>query len=149
RGYRYAAAFMSSKPGAGINHKEYGVTSEGLNVFLDNMLRNLGINPKHERFTVKITGGPDGDVAGNELKILHREYRENARVVAVADGFGAAYDPEGLAWKELLRLFKEGKPIAEFSAKMLSRREGSFVIKADTAENIRVRNNLHFTAKAD
>ena len=29
RPYRYAPAFMSSKPGEGINHKEYGVTSEG------------------------------------------------------------------------------------------------------------------------
>jgi glutamate dehydrogenase len=154
RGYRYAAAFMSSKPGAGINHKEYGVTSEGLNVYLDNMLRHLGINPKTDRFTVKITGGPDGDVAGNELKILHREYGENARVVAVADGFGAAYDPDGLNWKELLRLFKESKSIAEFDPKALSKRApqgalGAFVIKADTAENVRTRNNLHFTAKAD
>jgi glutamate dehydrogenase len=149
RGYRYAAAFMSSKPGAGINHKEYGVTSEGLNVFLDNMLRYLGINPKTDRFTVKMTGGPDGDVAGNELKILHREYGEKARVVAIADGFGAAQDPDGLNWKELIRLFKEGRPIADFNPKLLSGREGSFVIKADTAENIRIRNNLHFTAKAD
>lgn len=149
RGYRYALAFMSSKPGAGINHKEYGVTSEGLNVFLDNTLRHLGIDPKKERFTIKMTGGPDGDVAGNELKILHREYGENCRVIGIADGFGAAYDPEGLAWKELLRLFKEGKSIAEFSAKALSKREGSFVIKADNAENIRIRNNLHFTAQAD
>jgi len=149
RGYKYALAFMSSKPSAGINHKEYGVTSEGLNVFLDNTLRNLGIDPKRKKFTIKMTGGPDGDVAGNELKILHREYDENARVVAIADGFGAAYDPDGLAWKELLRLFAEGKPIADFNAKFLSKREGSYVIKADTAENVRTRNNLHFTAKAD
>ncbi len=149
RGYRYAAAFMSSKPGAGINHKEYGVTSEGLNVFLDNMLHYLGINPKTDRFTIKMTGGPDGDVAGNELKILFREYGEKARVVAVADGFGAAADPDGLNWKELLRLFKEGRPIADFNAKLLSQRDGSFVIKADSAENIRIRNNLHFSAKSD
>ena len=149
RGYRYAAAFMSSKPGDGINHKEYGVTSEGLNVFLENMLHNLGIDPKKQRFTIKMTGGPDGDVAGNELKILHREYGENARIVAIADGFGAAHDPDGLNWKELLRLFKEGGAISEFNPKLLSNREGAFVIKADTAENIRVRNNLHFTAKAD
>ncbi len=149
RGYRYASAFMSSKPGAGINHKEYGVTSEGLNVFLENMLRNLGINPRTDRFTVKMTGGPDGDVAGNELKILHREYGENARVVAIADGFGAAYDPDGLNWKELLRLFTEGRSIAEFNPKALGHREGCYAIKADTAENVRTRNNLHFTAKAD
>lgn len=149
RGYRYAAAFMSSKPGAGINHKDFGVTSEGLNVFLENMLGHLGINPRSDRFAIKMTGGPDGDVAGNELKILHREFGENCRVVAVADGFGAAQDPDGLAWKELMRLFQEGRPISDFNPKMLSRRDGAFVIKADTAENVRVRNNLHFTAKAD
>ena len=149
RGYRYASAFMSSKPGAGINHKEYGVTSEGLNVFLENMLRHLGINPREQRFTIKMTGGPDGDVAGNELKILHREYGENARVVAIADGFGAAHDPDGLAWSELLRLFKQGKSAADFNPELLSGGEGAFVIKADTAENIRIRNNLHFTTKAD
>ena len=67
RGYKYVAAFMSSKPGEGINHKEFGVTSEGVNVYVDNTLRFLGVDPKKERFTVKITGGPDGDVAGNEL----------------------------------------------------------------------------------
>ena len=148
RGYRYAAAFMSSKPGAGINHKEYGVTSEGLNVYVDNIVRYLGIDPTKQVFTVKITGGPDGDVAGNEMKILHREYGENARVVAVADGFGAAYDPKGLAWSELLRLFKAGEPIANFSAKQLSGKD-AFVIKADTPENMRTRNELHFKVPAD
>lgn len=149
RGYRYALAFMSSKPGAGINHKQYGVTSEGLNVYLDNTLRYFGINPKKDRFTVKMTGGPDGDVAGNELKILHREYGENCRVVAISDGFGAGYDPDGLNWKELLRLFKEGKAISEFNPKLLSKRDGAFVIKAEGSENIRTRNNLHFVTKAD
>jgi len=148
RGYRYAAAFMSSKPDAGINHKEYGVTSEGLNVYVDNIIRYLGKDPTKEPFTVKITGGPDGDVAGNEMKILHREYGENARVVAVADGFGAAYDPNGLAWPELMRLFKAGEPIANFSAKCLSGKD-AFVIKADTPENIRTRNELHFKVPAE
>ena len=148
RGYRYAPAFMSSKPGAGINHKEYGVTSEGVHVFVHNMLNYLGINPYKERFTVKITGGPDGDVAGNELCILHREYGENPRVVAVADGFGAAYDANGLAWDELLRLVKSGLSIAEFSKAKISSKDG-FVIKADTTENIRIRNELHSRTKAD
>ena len=61
---------MSSKPRAGINHKEYGVTSDGVNVFLDTALRRaLGIDPTTTPFTIKMTGGPDGDVAGNELKI--------------------------------------------------------------------------------
>jgi glutamate dehydrogenase len=149
RGYQYARAFMSSKPGDGINHKEYGVTSEGVNVYADHMLRFLGINPNKEVFTVKMTGGPDGDVAGNELNILYREYGENARVVAIADGFGAAYDPKGLAWKELLRLFKESKSISEFDKTKLSDSKDAYVILADTPENVRKRNELHFKTLAD
>lgn len=149
RGYQYANAFMSSKPKDGINHKEYGVTSEGVHVFVDNVLKFLGIHPKKQRFTVKMTGGPDGDVAGNELRILYREYGENARVVAVSDGFGAAYDPEGLAWTELLRLFEEGKSIAEFRVEALSQGGHAFVKKADTRENIQIRDNLHATVYAD
>lgn len=148
RGYPYAAAFMSSKPGAGINHKEYGVTSEGINVFVENMLRFINIDPRKQRFTVKMTGGPDGDVAGNELKILHREYGEHARVVAIGDGTGAAFDPEGLDWTELLRLFKQGLGIAEFQ-KSLLHGHGSFVVKADTPENMKIRNELHATVQAD
>ena len=37
---------MSSKPGDGINHKQYGVTSEGVNVYVDHMIRFLGIDPE-------------------------------------------------------------------------------------------------------
>lgn len=149
RGYRYPNAFMSSKPGAGINHKEYGVTSEGVNVFLDNLLGELGIDPTKESFTIKMTGGPDGDVAGNELKILHREYGENPKVVAVGDGSGCAYDPEGLNWQELLRLVEEGLPILDFNKDCLSSQDNAFVIPADTPENVRMRNTIHATVKAD
>lgn len=149
RSYRYARAFMSSKPSDGINHKQYGVTSEGLNVYVDNALHFIGIDPKKQRFTVKMTGGPDGDVAGNELKILHREYGENARVVAIADGFGCASDPEGLAWPELLRLVREGLSICEFKPEHLSKSKDAYVIRAETREEIRTRDSLHFVADAD
>ena len=149
RGFPYAEAFISSKPGAGINHKEYGVTSEGLHVFVDHTLRHLGINPEKQIFTVKMTGGPDGDVAGNELKILHREYGDNAKIVAVADGYGAAYDPEGLSWTELLRLTEGGLSICKFSQDKLSGHPEAWVVYADTRENIQKRNNLHAAAIAD
>ena len=57
RGYETPNAFMSSKPLSGINHKEYGVTSEGVNTYLDVALREvLGINPSQNAFTVKMTG---------------------------------------------------------------------------------------------
>jgi glutamate dehydrogenase len=64
RKYPIPAAFMSSKAQAGINHKTYGVTSEGVVVYLDTAMRNvLNKDPYKEPFTVKITGGPDGDVS--------------------------------------------------------------------------------------
>ena len=148
RGYDTPAAFMSSKPRAGINHKEYGVTSEGVNVYLDVALRHvLKIDPKQEPFTVKITGGPDGDVAGNGLKILYREYGDNAKVVGIADGTGCAEDPNGLDWNELLRLVKNNLPIDQFDPTKLG---GSGVMhKVDTEEGVKARNSMHNRVKAD
>jgi len=57
RGYSMPSAFMSSKPRAGINHKEYGVTSEGVAVFLGEALRAIGIRPAEEPWTIKLTVG--------------------------------------------------------------------------------------------
>jgi len=121
RGYGTPPAFMSSKPKAGINHKEFGVTREGVNVFLDVALREtLGIDPTKDSFSVKITGGPDGDVAGNEMKILFREYGENVKVVGVADHSGCAEDPDGLDHDELMRLFDEALCISNFDTSKLN-----------------------------
>ncbi|KAL3776735.1 hypothetical protein HJC23_005396 [Cyclotella cryptica] len=148
RGYDTPAAFMSSKPRAGINHKEYGVTSEGINVYLDVALRHvLKKNPKEESFTIKMTGGPDGDVAGNELKILHREYGENAKVVGIADGTGCAEDPNGLNWAELLRLVLNNLPIDHFDPLKLG--DGGVVHKVDTESGVKARNNMHNRVQAD
>ncbi len=141
RGYPYARAFMSSKPNDGINHKEYGVTSEGVYVYLINMLKHLGINPHKDSFSIKMTGGPDGDVGGNLLKILYRELKETPRILTISDGFGAAYDPAGLNWPELLRLFEEGKSISEFNPALLSSKK-AFVIPADSPEHINIRNTI-------
>ncbi|NBX17664.1 MAG: hypothetical protein EBR09_09885 [Proteobacteria bacterium] len=149
RGYKYAYAFMSSKPDFGINHKTYGVTSEGLNVYLDNTLQYLKLNSPQSTFRVKMTGGPDGDVAGNELKILHREYGERAKVVAVGDGYGAAFDPNGLNWDELLRLVRENKSIVEFNKSKLGSDTKAFVISADSKENIKTRDNLYANVEAE
>src|SRR5690606_5660747 len=95
------ATFMSSKPGAGINHKAYGITSEGITVYLEVALRQAGIEPKTDPFTVTLTGGPDGDVAGNQIKILLTRYPKTARVVGIADGSGVAEDLDGLNAQEL------------------------------------------------
>ncbi len=149
RGYRYAWSFMSSKPEFGINHKEFGVTSEGVNVYLANVLEQLGLAGTGKTFRIKMTGGPDGDVAGNLLKIVHRDYGDRARIVAIADGLGAAYDPAGLDWPELLRLEREGLSIVRFGESCLSAGSKAFVIAADSRENIKVRDNLYATVEAE
>jgi glutamate dehydrogenase len=142
RGYDTPAAFMSSKPKAGINHKEYGVTSEGVNVFLDVALKRvLGIDPKKESFTIKMTGGPDGDVAGNEINILIREYGDNAKIVGIGDHSGCAEDPQGLNHDELLRLFHEELCISNFDLSQLS--SDGILHTCDTEEGIKARNTMH------
>jgi glutamate dehydrogenase len=147
RGHKLAAAFMSSKPGAGINHKEYGVTSEGVAVFLDVALRAVGIDPRAQDFTVKLTGGPDGDVAGNMLKILHREYGARAKVVGIADGSGALEDPDGLDHDELLRLVHASEPVGAFDPTKLSPR--GKLTRVEAPEGVRMRNTLHNRVVAD
>lgn len=148
RGYRWPQAFMSSKPRSGINHKRYGVTSLGVLEFADAVLREAGIDPDTRPFTVKITGGPAGDVAGNALVQLIRRYGERVRIVAVSDGHGAAFDPDGLDHGELSRLVREGRNIASFSPIRLTGRD-AFVQGADTPEGARIRATLHNTVTAD
>ena len=92
------------------------MTSEGVNVFLDVALRQvLGLDPTRDSFTVKMTGGPDGDVGGNELQILMREYGDNAKIVGIADHSGCAEDPDGLNHDELQRLVRSSQCIARFA----------------------------------
>lgn len=148
RGYPIPAAFMSSKKMNGINHKEFGVTSEGVVVYLDVALRNvLNINPHKDPFTIKITGGPDGDVAGNLIRILYREYGENCKVVGIADGFGCAEDPNGLDSTELLRLVHESLPITSFNRSKLSK--SGCMMDISTEEGLGMRLTMCFRVKAD
>lgn len=147
RNYPMASAFISSKPDTGVNHKEYGVTSEGVTVFLEEALNFVGIDPRAQPFTVKLTGGPDGDVAGNEIKILQREYGDNARIVLVSDGSGFASDPNGLNGGELVRLVSSSLPIARFDRSKLSP-EGELV-PLDAPDGVRRRNLAHNHVVAD
>jgi glutamate dehydrogenase len=148
RGYAWPSAFMSSKPGAGIAHKEYGVTSEGVIVFAHELLLTLGIDPRSQPFTVKLTGGPAGDVASNVIKILIREYGDNARIVAMTDGHGAVYDPDGMDHGELLRLIAAGGRTSGFDASRLTG-EGAFVVSTQDPDGTQIRNDLHNLVTAD
>ena len=137
---------MSSKPGAGINHKEFGVTSEGVAVFVERALREVGLDARKDAFRVCLVGGPDGDVAGNLLKIMQRDW-PSARVVGVADGSGYAEDPEGLDGNELRRLVEASAPIASFDSKLLGNR--GTLRPADDGDGAALRDTMHFRVDAD
>ncbi len=130
RGYKPGSAFISSKPGIGINHKEHGVTSLGVNVCMHEVLKYLGINPEKDSFTVKMSGGPDGDVAGNQMLNLKKFYPNTAKLLATIDVSGTIFDPEGLDLNELESLFKQEKPIGDYPPDKLH--EGGFLL--DTRE---------------
>ncbi|TWJ32627.1 NAD-glutamate dehydrogenase domain-containing protein [Geobacter argillaceus] len=102
RGYLLGNGIMSSKR-IGINHKEYGVTSTGVMTFAEITMEALGIDIRTEPFSVKFTGGPNGDVAGNALRIL-LERCPQAKIKLILDGTGAIFDPEGLDREEVGRL---------------------------------------------
>jgi len=147
RGYAMPSAFMSSKPRAGINHKEYGVTSEGVAVFLREALNAIGLKPTQEPWSIKLTGGPDGDVAGNMLKILKRDYGTNVRVVGLADGTASAEDPDGLPMDELLRLFHSSLPLSALDPAKLG--TNGLLALTDTPAGVAARNTMHNRVVAD
>lgn len=125
-GYRLKGAFISGKPSVGINHKEYGVTSSTVNVFMHEILKYLNIDPEKEPFTIKMTGGPDGDVAGNQILNLKRFYPHTAKLIALTDVSGTIFDPEGLDLNLLAELFHSSKSICYYDANKLH--EGGFLL---------------------
>lgn len=129
-GYKPGGSFISSKPGAGINHKEYGVTSLGVNVYMEEVLKYLGIDPYKERFTLKMSGGPDGDVAGNQILNLHRFYPKTAKLLALTDVSGTIFDPEGLDLEILAQFFKDAKSVRFYPPQKLS--PGGFLLDLST-----------------
>jgi glutamate dehydrogenase len=139
-GYKPASAFISSKPHVGINHKRYGVTSLGVNRCMAEALSFVGIDPTTTTFTVKMAGGPDGDVAGNQIRNLLHYYQASCRLLTLIDISGVIYDPKGLDLAYLEKLFFENKPIRFYPPEMLSdegflldmqseRREGVHIVK--------------------
>ena len=75
------------------------------------------------------------------MRILDRDYGRNAVIVGVGDGSGCGEDPEGLDHAELLRLFKEGLPIASFDKRKLSPK--GRVVSVDEPEGAQLRNTMH------
>lgn len=102
RGYILGIGIISSKR-VGINHKEYGVTSTGVVKFAEITMAEIGINIRTDQFSVKFTGGTNGDVAGNALRLL-LERCPGVKISLILDGTAALYDPEGVDHAELRRM---------------------------------------------
>ncbi|MFA6816448.1 MAG: NAD-glutamate dehydrogenase domain-containing protein [Lentisphaeria bacterium] len=140
KGYTLGAGIISGKPENGMNHKHYGVTSFGVHQYLLRMLKYLKIDPEKDDFSIKISGGPFGDVAGNEMKILNAKNASGEflmpklRIVAITDGPAAVYDPAGLDREELSRLIHQ-KNLDEFDYKKLKGDGASMIFSKAIVEN--------------
>lgn len=124
--YKPKSALISGKPGIGINHKEYGVTSLGVNIYMQEVLKYLKIDPYKNTFTVKISGGPDGDVAGNQINNLCKYYKKTAKIVAITDKSGTIFDPLGLDLEVLHHLFLHSQSISFYPPLKISK--GGFLL---------------------
>ncbi len=125
RGYGPGRSFITGKKLQGIGHKRYGVTSLGVSVYVDAALKFANIDSE-KPFTAKMTGGPDGDVAGNLLVNLYKNYGSQVRLLALTDVSGTIFDPEGLDFSCLLDLFHKGQSIHNYPPERLH--EGGFLL---------------------
>lgn len=98
RGYPNWASFTTGKLPSlgGIPHDTYGMTTTGVHQHVLGVYRKLGL--KEEEITKCQTGGPDGDLGSNEIKI------SKDKTVVIVDGSGVLYDPEGINREELMKL---------------------------------------------
>ena len=91
-----------------------------------------------------MTGGPDGDVAGNGIRILDREYGEIVqKLLASLMVLVLAKTPEGLTSQELLRLFKEGLSIANHSIQSKLGSKGMIASIEDSRRSSTSKHTLH------
>ncbi len=154
RNYPFWKAFTTGKTPriGGIPHDMHGMTTAGVHEYVLGVLEKLHMR---EEKIVKIqTGGPDGDLGSNEILI------SKDKTIAIVDGSGVLYDPDGINREELFRLAKKRVMVEEFDKSHLSKK-GFFVSINDkevtlpdgtlvhNGEEFRNKFHLHPLAKAD
>lgn len=123
RGYILGIGLISSKK-VGINHKEFGVTSTGVVKFAEITMQALGIDIRKDSYRVKFTGGTNGDVAGNAIRLL-LERSPRVQITLILDGTAALVDPAGADHDELRRILLK-EDLDNFSPEALH--EGGFML---------------------
>ncbi|KAF4469401.1 NAD-specific glutamate dehydrogenase [Fusarium albosuccineum] len=114
RGAPWWKSFFTGKSPklGGIPHDTYGMTTLSVREYVKGIYRKLELDPSTIRKMQ--TGGPDGDLGSNEIKLGNEKY------TAIVDGSGVLADPNGLDRDELLRLAQNRKMIVEYDISKLS-----------------------------
>lgn len=114
RGAQFWKAFTTGKSQSlgGIPHDTYGMTTRSVHQYILGVYRKLEL--KEENVTKVQTGGPDGDLGSNEIKI------SKDKTIAIVDGSGVLYDALGIDRTELIRLANSRLMISNFDATKLS-----------------------------
>ncbi|EXM05603.1 Glutamate/Leucine/Phenylalanine/Valine dehydrogenase-domain-containing protein [Fusarium oxysporum II5] len=114
RGAPWWKSFFTGKSPklGGIPHDTYGMTTLSVREYVKGIYRKLELDPSTIRKMQ--TGGPDGDLGSNEIKLGNEKY------TAIVDGSGVLADPNGLDRDELLRLANGRKMIIEYDISKLS-----------------------------
>ncbi|KAI9478004.1 MAG: Glutamate/Leucine/Phenylalanine/Valine dehydrogenase-domain-containing protein [Benjaminiella poitrasii] len=146
RGASFWKAFTTGKSQSlgGIPHDVYGMTTRSVHQFVLGIYRTFGLE---EASCTKLqTGGPDGDLGSNEIKI------SSDKTIAVVDGSGVLYDAQGIDRQELQRLAERRLMINNFDTQHLSSEGFRVLVDEDnvklpngtTVENgLQFRNTFH------
>lgn len=146
RGASFWKAFTTGKSQSlgGIPHDLFGMTTHSIHAYVKGIYSKLDIDETQCRKFQ--TGGPDGDLGSNEIKI------SQDKTVAIVDGSGVLYDADGLNRDELMRLATKRQMISNFDTSKLSS-QGFRVLIDDTdiklpdgtivEDGLRFRNEFH------
>lgn len=146
RGASFWKAFTTGKSQSlgGIPHDVFGMTTHSIHQYVKGIYQKLDVD---ERECRKLqTGGPDGDLGSNEIKISHD------KTIAIVDGSGVLYDPDGIDREELVRLANKRQMIANFDVTKLTK-DGFRILVDETnvklpdgsvvEDGLRFRNEFH------
>lgn len=123
RGAPFWKAFTTGKSQSlgGIPHDLFGMTTRSIHQYVTGIYGKLGL--KEAEVSKFQTGGPDGDLGSNEIKI------SCDRTIGIVDGSGVVYDPAGLDRTELAQLAQKRQMICNFNVDRLG--PGGFRVLID------------------
>ena len=149
RGYPFSRAFTTGKSVSlgGVPHDLYGMTTNSVHQYVLGILDKLGVNESD--ISKMQTGGPDGDLGSNEIKI------SSDNTLSIVDGSGVLYDPNGINRDELNKLADARQMVRHFDKSKLG--DGGFLVTIEETDivlpdgskiesGLQFRNEFHLNA---